>query len=195
MLEKIEELLGSKGKPWTARRRCRAAIFRRPASMRRSPTLEARLSRSSTRAMARRLARLYGTRARRCSARATVVCRSRPAFRRRSLRGRGALSDRARMGGDRRGRAVAPHQARPALSARARPAALEEYMSDGRRPAQRSRRIDGDCAMPGRRRNAGTEERNEDGGRRGSYPRRVADASSTARSTCCSGRRSPARPA
>ena len=60
--------------------------------------LKARLSVPRPRAIARRLVRLYGTRAHDAARPRQVACRPRPAFRRRSLRGRGPLSDGARMG-------------------------------------------------------------------------------------------------
>ena len=161
-------------------RRCRAAISRRPASTAEVAELKARLP------LPRPAATRGGWSGSTARARETLlgVAKSHAdlgrRLRRRPLRGRGALPDGARMGADRRGRAVAAHQARPAVS-RERGGGARRLHEIGRerrtapRPNRRLPRSREEAMM--------LELRNvtKTVGGADAYPRRVADASSTAR--------------
>ena len=117
MLEKIEDLLGAKGKPWTANAVLPGGDFAATGFEAEVDRLKSAYAFLDIR-LARRLVRLYGTSAHTLLGLAQIGSRPWPTFRRRPLRGRGALSDGARMGAHRRRRAVAAHQARPAVQPR-----------------------------------------------------------------------------
>ena len=91
--------------------------------------------RSCRNALLRALARRHGALAYDVLGNAASVGGPRRAFRRRTLRAGSGLSARARMGGERRGRAVAPHQGRPAPRRRAR-TARSATLADAIRPCE-----------------------------------------------------------
>ena len=111
VLEKVEDLIGKKGVPWTHAATLPGGDF--PPNG--YDDVVAALKRDYAfldLSYARRLVRLYGTLARKILGVATELRRAWPSFRRRPLRGRGPLPDGSGMGQDQRRRAVAPHQTR-----------------------------------------------------------------------------------
>ncbi len=131
MLEKIEEHHGQ------ARRRrgrrspcCRAAISPTTGFEARAAKLKAVLSLSRPCLMRGRPTRLYGTTRRTLLGLARIAGRSRPQLRRRPVsRRKCAILIEHEWARDRRGRAVAPHQARPAADRRKQAAALDKWIA------------------------------------------------------------------